>query len=328
MAPFCPRLAAAPDVMPRELSKVAIPDYIIEPPDVLLIEAVKVVPLPPYRVNTLDVLALEVAGTLPDRPLIGKFEVEPGGTINLGPPYGSVKIVGMTMAEATKAIEEQLRRVVQEPIVTLNIVETVGNQQVSGEHIVGPDGKVTLGIYGKVFVAGMTQEQAKEAVESHLAKYLEEPQVSVDIFGYNSKVYYIITQGGGLGDGVARFPITGNETVLDAVSQINGLEPVSSKRIWIARPAPHGSGCDHVLPVDWYGITQRADTSTNYQLYPGDRLFVAEDKFVAAEAFISKVTAPVERVFGFILLGSSTMSNLRFWGGGNSGFNNSGAGGF
>ncbi len=63
MAPFCPRLAAAPDVMPRELSKVAMPDYIIEPPDVLLIEAVKVVPLPPYRINTLDVLALQVAGT-------------------------------------------------------------------------------------------------------------------------------------------------------------------------------------------------------------------------------------------------------------------------
>ncbi len=147
--------------------------------------------------------------------------------------------------------------------------------------------------------------------------------MSVDIFGYNSKVYYIITQGAGLGDGVVRFPITGNETVLDAIAQINGLDTVSSKKIWIARPAPKGSGCDHILPVDWYGITQRADTATNYQLYPGDRLFVAEDKLVAFDTFISKVTAPFERIFGFTLLGSSTMSTLRFWGGGNSGFNNS-----
>ena len=323
--PICNRLQPGPDVMPRELAKVAMPDYVIEPPDVLLIEAVKVVPLPPYRINTLDVLALQVAGTLPDRPLVGQFEVEPGGTFNLGPPYGSVKIVGMTIPEATQGDRgATCADVVQEPIVSLSLIETSGNQQIAGEHIVGPDGKVTLGVYGKVFVAGMTQEQAKDAIESHLAKFLEAPEVSVDIFGYNSKVYYIITQGAGLGDGVVRFPITGNETVLDAIAQINGLDTVSSKKIWIARPAPKGSGCDHILPVDWYGITQRADTATNYQLYPGDRLFVAEDKLVAFDTFISKVTAPFERIFGFTLLGNSTVRTLQ----GGQGRRGSGTGGF
>jgi len=321
--PSCNRLPPGPDVMPRELAKVAMPDYIIEPPDVLLIEAVKVVPLPPYRIATLDVLALEVVGTLPDRPLIGQYEVDPGGGIDLGQPYGVVKIKGMTIDEATKAIKEQLRRVVQEPIVSLSLIETSGNQQIAGEHIVGPDGKVTLGVYGKVFISGMTQDQAKKAIEAHLGKFLESPEVSVDVFGYNSKVYYIITQGAGLGDGVVRFPITGNETVLDAVAQVNGFDTVSSKKIWIARPAPIGSGCDHILPVDWYGITQRADTSTNYQLYPGDRLFVAEDKLVALDTFISKVTAPIERVFGFTLLGNSTVRTLS--GGQGAG---SGTGGF
>jgi polysaccharide biosynthesis/export protein len=324
--PCCDRLPPAPDIMPRELAKVAMPDYVIEPPDVLLIEAVKVVPLPPYRIGTLDVLALQVAGTLPDRPLVGQYEVEPGGGINLGPPYGIVKVLGMTIPEATQALEKQLRNVVQEPIVSLSLVETSGNQQIAGEHIVGPDGMVTLGVYGKVFIAGMTQDQAKRAIESHLARYLEAPEVSVDIYGYNSKVYYIITQGAGLGDGVARFPITGNETVLDAIAQINGLESVSSKKIWIARPAPKGSGCDHILPVDWYGITQRADTATNYQLYPGDRLFVAEDKIVAFSTFLDKVTAPVERLFGFTLLGNSTVRTLQR-GRGGSGFG-SGTGGF
>ena len=122
---------------------------------------------------------------------------------------------------------------------------------------------------------------------------------------------------------MVRFPITGNETVLDAIAQINGLDTVSSKKIWIARPAPKGSGCDHILPVDWYGITQRADTATNYQLYPGDRLFVAEDKLVAFDTFISKVTAPFERIFGFTLLGNSTVRTLQ--GGQGAG---SGTGGF
>lgn len=311
--PMHPTIPPPPDVMPRELSKVALPDYIIEPPDILLIDAVKVIPQAPYRISTGDLLTLQVTNALPDRPLSDFFEVAPGGTIYLGPPYGSVKVVGMTLDEATLALEEHLSNVLQEPVVTLNLIESAGRQQIAGEHIVGPDGKVSLGTYGKVFVAGMTQEQARRAIEVHLANYLEDPEVSVDVFGYNSKVYYVITQGAGFGDGVARFPIMGNETVLDAVSQIAGLDAVSSKRIWIARPAPHGSGCDQILPVDWYGITQRAETSTNYQLYPGDRLFIAEDKLVAMDTFIAKVTAPFERIFGFTLLGTQTVQNLKFF---------------
>src|SRR5439155_14223725 len=39
--------------LPRELDKVSLPAYRIEPPDVLLIEAVKAVPKPPYKVEPL-----------------------------------------------------------------------------------------------------------------------------------------------------------------------------------------------------------------------------------------------------------------------------------
>ena len=40
-----------PGDMPRELMKTSLPDYTIEPPDVLLIDVVKVVPRPPYRMD-------------------------------------------------------------------------------------------------------------------------------------------------------------------------------------------------------------------------------------------------------------------------------------
>ena len=67
-------------------------------------------------------------------------------------------------------------------------------------------------------------------------------QVIVDVFAYNSKSYYLITSGAGLGDNVMRLPVTGNETVLDAVAAIGGLAQTSSTRLWISRPAPGGSG--------------------------------------------------------------------------------------
>jgi polysaccharide export outer membrane protein len=59
----------AADYTPRELDKVSLPPYIIEPPDVLLIEAVKIVPKPPYKIENLDVLTVLVRGTLPDAPI-------------------------------------------------------------------------------------------------------------------------------------------------------------------------------------------------------------------------------------------------------------------
>ena len=131
---------------------------------------------------------------------------------------------------------------------------------------------------------------------------------------YNSKVYYVVTQGAGLGDSVHRLPVTGSETVLDAISNVGGLSQVSSKKMWIARPAPHQFGCQQILPIDWDGIAQGARTETNYQLLPGDRLFIAEDELLTFTNAVSKVTAPIERIAGIASLGSSTIRSFQTMG--------------
>jgi protein involved in polysaccharide export with SLBB domain len=151
----------------------------------------------------------------------------------------------------------------------------------------------------------MTIEDATAAIESHLSKDFVEPEIALDIYAFNSKVYYIVTQGAGLGDTVISVPVKGNETVLDAISEIGGLTSVSSYRIWIARPGPNQHGGDQLLPVDLLSIMQRAATSTNYQILPGDRLYIAENQFVAVDNRLGKLFAPVERVLGLFLLWTS-----------------------
>src|SRR5262245_28219671 len=42
--------------LPRELAKTSLPPYVVETPDILLIDAVRIVPRPPYRVQPLDSL--------------------------------------------------------------------------------------------------------------------------------------------------------------------------------------------------------------------------------------------------------------------------------
>lgn len=295
---------------PRELEKVSLPTYRVEPPDILLIDIVRVLPRQPYLITALDALQLDVAGSYPDRPLRGTYSVGADGRLSMGAPYGSVSVAGMTLEQASAAIDKHLRNQLANPQVSLSLVDTAAKQIVAGEHLVGPDGTVNLGSYGNVYVTGMTLPEAKRAIEMHLGRFLQSPEISLDVFAYNSKAYYIITEGAGLGDTVTRLPVTGNETVLDAISLVGGLQSVSSTRIWISRPSPDGTPCLQVLPVNWQAVTKGADTSTNYQILPGDRVFIAHDRMVAFDTWVAKVVTPFERMLGFTLLSTATVQQI------------------
>ncbi len=312
------RWTTAPDT-PRELQKVTLPDYIIEPPDILTIDAVTLVPHPPYRLHPLDVVKVTATG-LPDEPLSGDLTVGIDGTLVLGYGfdkenniYSPLKVDGMTLPELHAAIKKRLELTVNEADVSVTLVKISAQQTIAGEHLVAPDGTVNLGAYGRVRVVGKTLEQAKAAIEEHLSTRFDRPEVAVDVFGYNSKVYYVVIQGAGLGDQIFQLPVKGNETVLDALSQIQGLSGSQSTRMWVARPGSNECGGDQVLPVDWLGITQRGDIATNYQILPGDRMYISEDKLVAVDTALAKAISPIERIFGVTLLGTQTAKSIRFF---------------
>ncbi|MEM9366174.1 MAG: polysaccharide biosynthesis/export family protein [Planctomycetota bacterium] len=371
---------------PRELSKTTLPQYRIEPPDILDINVVRVVPNADYRFNSTDVLRVEVTRGSLDQliigdvisvrvpgapavsPIDGAFLIQTDGTIRLGTPYGAVKIDGLSPEEAAVTIEDALseslvaadtfvalseagvpvngeypieidgtidfglpygrvhldgltateardllertfEEKIDSPVIRLSLVQSSALQQVIGEHMVGPDGFVSLGSYGSVRVVGMTLDEASTVIAETLSRELDEPKVALSVQAYNSKLFYIVTEGAGIGDGVFRFPITGNETVLDALSLINGFPQGSGKQMWVARP-DHVNGSYQILPVDWDKVTSLAETQTNYQLLPGDRLYVRSDPLITFDTRIAKFTAPLERIMGFSLLGAQTATRL------------------
>jgi polysaccharide export outer membrane protein len=234
--------------VPREFEKQSLPPYVVEPPDILLINA-------------------SAAITLPTQPLIGQHLVRPDGTINLG-IYGSVYVAGLTLDQ------------IQDVVASVLLARHAKKKDENGKLI------------------EMTAQDIKL-------------ELQVDVLAYNSKVYYIITDGGGYGEQVYRISATGNETVLDAVSQINGLPAVASKkRIWVARATPDHSQ-PMILPVDWCGIVRNGSAATNYQIFPGDRIYVNSDGLIRTDSALGKFLAPVERVLGTVLLGSSAVNSIR-----------------
>lgn len=217
--------------------------------------------------------------------------------------------------------------VLTEPREALGPGVVLSPQPIGGQHLVRPDGTVNLGVYGALSVAGLTTDQAQLAVRRHVYQKLKEilpvmskvsdvssPEkllVVVDVVGYNSKAYYVITDGAGYGEQIFSFPIKGHETVLDALANINGLPAVGSKQhVWVARRTPHCNQPEQILQVDYVGLTQHGITQTNYQIMPGDRVYVRADTAFRVDGFLQKLLTPIERLMGVTLLGSSTYNSV------------------
>lgn len=253
-------------------------EYVIESPDILSIKILSPVPKSPYRLRVFDVLALEASNTPEEKPIFGNYSVEPGGKIELGLDYGSVGAEGLTAEELKSCIEQHLVRSKENPdgklsytVVTVRLVRITDMEQVDGQHIVSPDGFVTLGSYGRVWVNGLTVEECQKALSFHLSTFLEKPRVSVEIKSMDSKEYYVIVKSGD-NEQVMAFPCTGNETVMKAIAKIQWPANHSNTNIVHIRPGDE-TGQARTTTLQWDRIlTERGGYGHNLQLLPGDRL--------------------------------------------------------
>jgi len=243
--------------IPREFQKVSMPDYVVEAPDLLLVE---------------------VLDALPGRPISGERLVRPDGKITLG-FYGDVYVAGLTLPEVKEKINLHLRKYISDE--TLGLIDIDENQEV------------------------MTDEKTNKP---KMIDPKDSSRVFVDVTAYNSKNYYV------LGDVLVtgRFPITGNETVLDAINYAGGLMPTAApQNIRLVRPAPPGACCEQLLPVNLAAITSGGDPTTNYQLMPGDRLVVYRDPIVRFTVFLDRLAAPFQTVIGTTLQSAFTIRAVK-----------------
>jgi polysaccharide export outer membrane protein len=302
---------ARPADAPTERQKRELPVYRVEPPDVLVIETLGGVRPASDLLRPGDELMIRASNTLPIDPngdpaqkelrtINGPYLVQTDGTLDLGPEYGSVVVGDRTVAEARAAIEEHLREYAQlaAPKVAVSLTDVTPRESLSGERLVRPDGTIALGSFGSVYVNGHTLEEVKELVADRIARSIAHPTIRVDVVAYNSKVIYIVSDGVDGGQQVIRLSFVGNDTVLDALSQIEGLSGTVRNEIWVARPT--GGSAAQILPVDWRKVTQDADTATNYQLLPGDRIYVKGSRLT-----LGRQASVDRRRFGRIPLGET-----------------------
>lgn len=132
------------------------------------------------------------------------------------------------------------------------------------------DGSVDLGKYGRMVIASMTLEQAESSIQQAVAA-MEKEAVTINVrLVQPVHRYYVVGEVNSPG----AYPLVGHETVLDAIMEAGGLTArASACDLLLARPTAPCS-CRVSLPVCYRAITQLGDTTTNYHLQPGDRIFV------------------------------------------------------
>jgi protein involved in polysaccharide export with SLBB domain len=143
--------------------------------------------------------------------------------------------------------------------------------RIPGDQPVLPDGTIALGKYGRPVVAGKTLDEIEAIVRSQVQAHSAGPvSISVRLASRQSTVFYVLGEVNAPG----AFPLSGRETVLDGILAAGGLnERACWRDIIVSRPT-RPAECRVVLPVCYSEIVQLGDTTTNYQLQPGDRIFV------------------------------------------------------
>lgn len=154
---------------------------------------------------------------------------------------------------------------------------------------VSNEGNIFYPYIGKLSVVGKTLEEVRDAIASRLSKYIEKPQVDVNIAAFRAHRVFVTGEVKRPGNvPVTNIPLT----LLDAINQSEGL---TEKANW-RRVTLHREGKDEVLSMR--NLLQRGDMSENRLLLSGDIVHVAsvEDSKVYVMGSVRQAgTLPISR---------------------------------
>lgn len=157
-------------------------------------------------------------------------------------------------------------------VLYLEPVNFDSEMRLPADQPVQPDGTISAGRYGRVHVAGLTIPQIRGLIERRITSVDGEKAegVVVRLVDWKSKVFYVMGEVNSPG----AYPISGGETFLDAIVAAGDITRRANRhQIILSRPT---DPCDNrlVLPICYDNVVQLGDSSTNYQIQPGDRIFV------------------------------------------------------
>lgn len=151
------------------------------------------------------------------------------------------------------------------------------------------DGKVHLPVVGAVPAEGFTLTEFETNLRIAVARFIVEPQVSVEIMRYESQKFFVLGQVSKPGT----FAVDGDTTLLEAVTLAGGITPIAD--LESATVVRRGE----LLPINLGDLIRRGDTTRNVFMRAGDVVFVPDNTdrkvYVLGEVLEPKVVPMAPR---------------------------------
>lgn len=164
-------------------------------------------------------------------------------------------------------------------------VDVWSHPELSSQQILGPDGRITVPVYGPLKVSNLTREATQDAISQALAQYYVGLVTTVRVDHYNGFQIFILGRVGIPG----ALTFTKQPTLLDVLSKAGGL-PVGgagSEKAGLVRCAVF-RGRDKIIWIDLKSLLSQGNLALNIRLASGDVIYLpdADDQLVYVLGFV------------------------------------------
>jgi polysaccharide export outer membrane protein len=162
----------------------------------------------------------------------------------------------------------------------------------SGRHVIGPDGRIDLGEYGKLHIEGKTTPEIAQLIAEETGTNPENLLVKVTEF----RSQHVLMFGEVIG-WQRSVPYRGQETVLDLLQRVGGITTdAEPSDVYVLRPHLGDNQRPETFHVDLQAIVLKHDYKTNIRLLPFDQIYVGETRRAQIEKAIPPWLRPIYQV--------------------------------
>ncbi len=144
-----------------------------------------------------------------------------------------------------------------------------GEQNLTGEHMVDPEGNISLSLLGQVHVGGLTVAELVDTLRKGLDTWLVDPKIEITITKFRQPKVHVLGEVNR--PGVHEFKM--GDRVMEAIALAGSFRETSYlKGATLTRKGQIDS-----VPLDLHSLFLAGDMSKNLELKDGDAIYIPED---------------------------------------------------
>lgn len=159
----------------------------------------------------------------------------------------------------------------------------------SGTYPINQEGKIQYKFVGDIEVTGLTKKELEEKIKKIISMYIIDPEVNITITEYKSKIIYVLGEVGTPG----KYYIKSDTIPVREVVVNAGLPTLAAAMRRCKIITPDKNGKVKTKAVDLYTILYGGDLKNNFDMHPGDVLYVPATMMAKVIRVINPVTTTV-----------------------------------